>query len=390
MKRTFLILTMLLPLAAGAQEANSNSVLVQPNTLSAAAQSPSSYGESNNPLTKLSNFSGPNYAVGSGSSALDPQQKAATKPPAQRTEASRPRTEGSMVGYIDDAIVGSQVRIRFDAGFNDGTPDMAEFFYAKCGCYRGLATVAPPAFDPNSPGPPPGNAIVIPRTLNFQQVFITTEYAPMKRISVFADLPYRWIQAQGLAVGAPGSFPNQGGFSDVRAGVKVAVVATHRSYLTAQFRIYGPSGDASKGLGTSHWSIEPAALYYQKLSDRMAFEAQFGYWHPTSGSAGVPTSSSQKFSGNVLTYGFGPSYEVYRNERVRVAPVVEIVGWHVLSGLVTGPANADASGTNIVNGKIGIRTGFGNHSSIYAGFGHKLTKSDWYQDIIRIEYRYSF
>ena len=39
-----------------------------------------------------------------------------------------------MVGYVDDAIVGSQVRIRFDAGFKDNAPDRAEFFYPQCGC----------------------------------------------------------------------------------------------------------------------------------------------------------------------------------------------------------------------------------------------------------------
>ena len=42
-----------------------------------------------------------------------------------------------MVGYIDNAIVvSSEVRIRFDAAFNDQFPDRAEFIYGKCGCYR--------------------------------------------------------------------------------------------------------------------------------------------------------------------------------------------------------------------------------------------------------------
>jgi hypothetical protein len=294
-----------------------------------------------------------------------------------------------MVGYVDDAIVGSQIRIRFDAGFNNDTPDLAEFFYAKCGCYRGLATAAPAAFDPNAPGPPAGNNIVIPRTLNYQELYLDAEYAPARRFSVFAEVPFRWVQAQGLIAGAPGSFPDTGGISDVRAGFKVGVLASSDHSLTGQLRVYFPSGDSMKGLGTNHWTIEPSLLYFQKISDRAAFESEIGDWHPTGGSAGVPTASSSKFSGDVLTYGFGPSYTLYRGENVRFAPVLEMVGWHVFGGFETGTPS-DVTGLNIVNLKLGARTTFGSGNSLYVGFGHKLTKADWYQDIVRVEYRYSF
>ena len=61
-----------------------------------------------------------------------------------------------MVGYIDDALIGSQIRLRFEAGFDDKTPDLAEFFYAKCGCYNQLQSADPPAYDAKAPGPGPG------------------------------------------------------------------------------------------------------------------------------------------------------------------------------------------------------------------------------------------
>ena len=51
---------------------------------------------------------------------------------------------------------------------------------------------------------------------------------------------------------------------------------------------------------------------------------------------------------------------------------------------------ADASGTNIVNLKIGARTSFGRHNSVYVGFGQAVTHSVWYEHIVRLEYRYSF
>ena len=42
--------------------------------------------------------------------------------------SDKPPVEGSTVGYIDDAVVGSQVRVRFDAVFGDEQLDLAEFF----------------------------------------------------------------------------------------------------------------------------------------------------------------------------------------------------------------------------------------------------------------------
>ena len=388
MNRAALILLMLVPVAAAAQG--------QDMSLTNNTQGTVDLSQTRASLTRNDfGLSSAAYTVGStefafGQTSGSSSQKTKSHPSNKAgEETKRPKTAGSMVGYVEDGIVGSQVRIRFDAGFNNDTPDLAEFFYAKCGCYRGLAAVAPAAFDPNSPGPPPGSGIVIPRTLNFQQLYLNAEYAPVSRFSAFVEVPFRWIQAQGLTAGTPGSFPNQAGVSDVRAGFKLAMLASHDHYLTFQFKTYFPTGDASKGLGTNHWSIEPSVLYYQRLSDRASFESEIGDWHPTGGSAGVPTAGSGKFSGDVFTYGFGPSYELYRGENVRFAPVVEMVGWHILGGFETG-VPSDATGINIVNLKIGARTSFGDHHSLYVGFGHKLTTLDWYQDIIRFEYRYSF
>jgi len=91
----------------------------------------------------------------------------------------------------------------------------------------------------------------------------------------------------------------------------------------------------------------------------------------------------------VFFYGIGPSFEVYRTDRARFAPVIELVGWRVLGGFQTGTPS-DASGTNIVNLKIGARASWNYQSSFYAGFGHALTSASWYEDIVRFEYRYAF
>jgi hypothetical protein len=339
---------------------------------------------------------GPSWS-GLGSLAFMPQaatrQPSAPSPPPSG-DGSRPRSERSMIGYIENAIVGSQLRFRTEAGFNAEFPDRAEFFYAKCGCYQSnLAGSGLPAYDPKAPGPGPG---VVTR-LNFQQLFFEGEYAFKGRVSLFVEVPVRWIQPTGFVPGF-GSFGNQSGLGDVRAGFKAALFASSSRYLTFQLKGYFPSGDASKGLGTNHYSIEPAVLYYQALSQRLAVESEFGIWHPIGGSAGVvsaSTSAPERFAGNVLFYGVGPSYELLSGERVRFAPVVEIVGWSVLGGFQTvwvSPTEIGdpASGTNIVNIKIGGRLGLGAHNSFYIGYGRALTSAVWYTDTVRFEYRYSF
>jgi hypothetical protein len=376
MQRLFLVLLVLLPLALSAQETNPGPTKNQPGATP-------------------------------GRSSATAGDKAVSKPPhdPKSGKERKPRIAQSIVGYIDDAVVGSQVRVRFDAAFHSNAPDRAEFFYVM---YAGLSP------NPNAPGP-----TFVAADLNFQQLYMQAEYAPSKRFSFFAEVPVRWIQPQiTIANTASSLVPsnmNAAGLSDVASGFKLAAVASSNQYLTFQLKAYFPSGNASLGLGTNHYSIEPSLLYYRRLSDRMALEAQVGDSHPIGGSscpfartADLPqadcVSSDQTsarsvgFTGDVFFYGVGPSYVLYRGERVRFVPVIELVGWRVLGGLVTDNANSNAinqdavsaDGTNIVTLKLGARTSIGRHSSFYLGGGYAVTHSRWYQDIIRAEYRYAF
>jgi len=395
MERLILPLIVFLPIALIAQQTG----LKEPPGPAASRLEVSSTGESaDTSLTSSANgTSAPSGSASEGNPL--PQTNNSTK--AQKTNKSKARTpskpsrppfEGSMVGYVDDAIVGSQIRIRFDAGFHNNSPDRADFFYAQ---YAGL----------NGPGP---TSVVT--DLNFQQLYLRGEYAPMQRLSFFTELPFRWIQPQhAVASVSPTSFlTNQGGISDVAAGFKLAAIASPNRYLTFQFQANFPSGDASSGLGTDHYSIAPSLLYFQRFSDRLTLEAELGDSHPIGGSScRTPCTSTnlsgpatQGFAGDVFYYGFGPSYLLYRGEHVQVAPVIELVGWKVLGGLETncvpGVPNCavqeamSADGTDIVNLKVGARATVGAHSSFYVGYGHQLTHAFWYKEIVRAEYRYSF
>ena len=305
-------------------------------------------------------------------------------PPPSDEDVKRPPIDASMVGYIENAIVGSQVRVRFDAAFNDEFPDRAEFIYAKCGCYR---SAPPPYYDPNAPGPGPG----IPEDINFQTLEFMGEWAPVSRLSMFLQFPVRWLQPEGV-IASPDptqAFPNSAGLSDLKLGVKFAMLEKRRAYLSAQFKTYFPTGDARQGLGTNHYSVEPAILYYGRLSERFELEGEIGGWIPINGSAGAIPATNTDFAGNIFFYGIGPSYRVIDGEKFKLSPVVEFVGWNVTSGQQTGTPT-DASGINILNLKLGARMTFKDKNSIYVGYGMPLTSEDWYDDIVRVEYRHTF
>jgi hypothetical protein len=314
----------------------------------------------------------------------DLQQAPAASPP-QTPPLDRPpiRRRGSMVGYIDDAVVSTKLRVRFETGFDNDVPDRAEFFYAKCGCYAGLPP-SHPFYDPEAPGPGPAAASL----LDFQQAFVLGEVATSDRLSFFAEVPLRWIQPQTFVAGTGDSWDGQGGLGDLRAGVKVALLAEDDQAVTLQVRGFLPTGKAESGLGTNHASVEPAVLMYHRVSDRASIESQAGFWAPLGGSDGVPIDSPDGFAGSIFFYGIGPAVEVYRGPRVRFAPVVELVGWHVLGGFQS--IGEEAGGTDIVNLKFGARVSWDDAGSIYAGWGRALTDAHWYHDIFRFEYRRTF
>jgi hypothetical protein len=350
----------------------------------------------------------------SGQAAGTTTKTKKSKPrPKPVSDSQMPTIQSVKVGYIDGAIIGSQIRIRFDAAFHDNATDRAEFFYPR---YNGLNN------NGLNSGPGPTSVLT---DLNFQQLYLYAEYAPSNRFSIFTEVPVRWIQPQHTAAKVNGTAltnVNEAGLSDLAAGFKLAVVASSIQYLTFQFKSYFPSGNASLGLGTNHYSVEPALLYHRRLSERLALEAQVGDSHPIGGSFcpqpcvadflpnGAPPLApppvSGGFAGDVFFYGAGPSYVLYRGEHVGIAPVVELIGWRILGGLETscvpgkmldGTVNpclnqegASADGTNTVNLKVGARTSIGRHNSLYVGFGHTVTHSHWYEEIVRAEYRRSF
>jgi hypothetical protein len=265
-------------------------------------------------------------------------------------------------GYIDYAVVGNFFRFRFDAAFDNPTPDRAEFLYRQ---------------DPLL-GIGSGN-------INYQDFTPYLELAWNERLSFFVETPFRLIDGDLLE--------SASGFSDMNAGFKYALIASPDEYLTLQLRVYAPTGDADRFLGNGHASIEPGILYYRRWSERISLYGEIRDWIPV---GGTTTDDGRDFAGNILRYGVGAGYDLlnpyYACNNQRLMAIGEVVGWSVLGGQVTNFDTAEvesAAGDTIVNAKLGMRYCVNQHS-LYAGYGRALTGDIWYQDIFRLEYRMGF
>ncbi len=267
----------------------------------------------------------------------------------------------SSVGYIDPAVPANVIRFRGDAAYNNNRPNRAEVFYPKGAGAGG-----------------PGTPFREPR-VDYQEFMAYLEVAPAPRLSGFVEVPVRLFNGE--------LNPNTAGLGDMNFGFKLAAIATPDTVLSLQLRTYVPTGDADRGLGNDHVSIEPAVLLFRRLSDTLRFEAEFRDWVPAGGT---------DFAGTVLRYGLGVSYGRRCPDRFWVNPVLEFVGWTALDGKATAVASPtvfstlDASGDTIVNAKLGLRAGFGDAGSLYFGYGRPLTGEVWYENIYRFEMRLNY
>lgn len=272
--------------------------------------------------------------------------------------------------YIDNAVIADMFRYRFDAGYNNPLPDRAEFFYGQCGCFGG-----------NAQGPPE-----LERSIDYQEFTPYFERAISPGFSLFAEAPVRFIN--------PDINDNTGGMGDINFGFKGSLYRTDSQHWTAQFRVYAPTGDADRGLGTGNVSLEPGVLYLGRVNDRLITQGEFRVWIPLSDSQ-VPGRGN--FAGTILRAGYGGGYDLLNldtcAQRRRLTGTFETVAWYITDGLAFGgidnPVVLDADNDTIVNLKSGLRYTAGRQS-IASTYGFAVTNDRWYSDIMRLEYRYAF
>jgi hypothetical protein len=271
----------------------------------------------------------------------------------------------SSVGYIDSAVVGNQFRLRYDHAFDDDRPYRASFFYAKPGELGG-----------------PSN-IISQEKASYQDVSAYAEMAVTERLSGFVEVPVRFLDTVPSGKTA--------GLTDMNFGFKYALLQEPDRLTTFQLRTYLPTGAASHDLGTDHVSLEPALLYLHRYNEAVTVEAELRDYIPV---------GAGPWAGNIVRYGVGVSYTMAR-EKLRIIPVVEVVGWTVLGGkdfISDSDHIFSAGGDTIVNAKFGLRLGLGqanapgalSKTDLYVGYGRALTDQVWYKNIFSAEVRFRF
>ena len=255
---------------------------------------------------------------------------------------SGPVVTDSKVGYIDSAIPGNIFRIRYDTTYNNRQPSRAELFYAQ--------------------GQPLGPGLPFPEPrVDYQDFMAYAEATILPQFSVFLELPVRFLNPEVNA--------NANGFADLNAGFKYAFLESDTGLLSFQFRTFVPSGDATRGLGNNHVSLEPALLYYQSLGERAAIEGEFRYWVPIGGT---------DFAGQILRYGIGGHYSIVNNDCWRLGPVIEFVGWTVLNGKesTVQPSASRSAATRRARRSSTPRSACGSASEIASIFRRLGTAAD--------------
>jgi hypothetical protein len=264
------------------------------------------------------------------------------------------------VSFIDSAVPRNVVGMRFDDNLHNVQPMRALYIHPASGV-------------PNNVGFP-----LMETKISYQELTSFAEYSLASWFSGFVEAPYRWLN--------PDINDNQSGASDMRYGLKVCTWSSDSLIATILFRIYQPTA-ASSTLGTGHWSLEPGMLLAYRVSSMLHLEGEMRYW--------IPLTRSD-VGGQVARYGLGISYGQRKASGLWFAPVLEAIGWTVVSGQTAVATSAtdyvlqEAHGQTIANGYLGLRWGWGSSIDFYAGYGRSFTGQTWARDTIRFEMRYSY
>jgi hypothetical protein len=276
---------------------------------------------------------------------------------ARAQEGEHDPAPSSAVSFIDSALPCQFFRLRYDSSYDNIFPNRSEFFYAGV------------------PHGPPRQE----RRVDSQDLSAYAEALLDRSFSAFVELPVRFLN--------PEINNNTSGFADMNAGFKYVLAGDEFFTSTFQFRVYAPTGAASRGLGTHHFTVEPALLTNLRITEDLTAETEFRYWIPLTG---------DDFAGDMVRYGLGLSYRVLDSEYVQIFPVLELIGWTFLEGLKSRRGDTgeliigDARGNSIIDLKAGVRMKLEEGFDFYAGYGRALTGETIFKDMLRVEFRMFF
>ncbi|MCA1684566.1 MAG: hypothetical protein LC745_00990 [Planctomycetia bacterium] len=176
--------------------------------------------------------------------------------------------------------------------------------------------------------------------------------------------------------------PHTAGFSDLYLGTKSLLLDCELMQLTFQFKTFLPTGNAAKGLGSGHVSLEPSLLTSVRLASETYLQGQLAEW--------IPIAGDQGFAGSILHYHLSLNHGLYKfTPDVPVIGTLEFNGWSFQSGAYTDPVIGPqkSSGFSYFSVGPGLRTSVCNNLDFGVGLAFPLTDPHWGNPLIRTELR---
>jgi hypothetical protein len=204
------------------------------------------------------------------------------------------------------------------------------------------------------------------------------------RGSFFMEVPYRSVN--------PLFSPGQAGFSDINFGIKTMWVDSELWTLSFQFRTYTPSGDASHGLGSGHFSLDPSLLSSVKLAPDTYLQTQLGNW--------IPLAGNPQLSGGIFYFYNSLNQVLWRiTPDIPIIGMLEMDGWSFENGGYTIPikrphygsiAERAIGGVDYFNIGPGLRVALGKAVDVGGALTWATTANHWASPWFRLEVRFLF
>lgn len=260
--------------------------------------------------------------------------------------------------FVDHARPQSQMRLRFDAGWNLIMPDRNEFFWARIG-RKGPRQVE--------------------QGLDYFDLTLYNETA-VGAASVFTEIPYRIIDPDINAYHA--------GWGDLTIGTKSMFIDCELLQLTFQFKTIIPIGSTPNGFGTGHVTLEPSLLSALKLTPRDYLEAQFSEW--------IPIAGDRDYAGCVFHYHLSLNHLWCQKKAIQFLTTFEYFGYVFQDGALTNPANfvgpvvQQSSGDAYHYLGTGARWVICDNYDIGIGAAFSLTDDHFADQLLRTELRFRY
>lgn len=274
--------------------------------------------------------------------------------------------------FTDYARPATLMRFRYDFLGGMKTPDKAEYYWTRA--------------DGKGGGPNPTKSTYLFKgkrhahrgetAVDFNQLYLYSETA-IARASFFVEIPYRSDFAQVTG--------HQAGFSDMNLGTKSLLLDCELLQVAFQFKTYLPIGNASKGLGNGHVSLEPSLLMALRLSPDAYIQGQLAQWIPIGGDRG--------YQGGILHYHLSGNRVLYKfTPNVPLIGTLEFNGWSFQDGLYADPVFGPraASHSSYFSMGPGLRMSICDTVDFGAAIAFPLNEPNWANPQIRTEFRWRF